>query len=205
MKKLFLFFLVLFSFQNFTSQDKVPNALLTSIQKKFGLINYLYADFSQRIISLNNFSKNDLSGKFYYKKDGSFRIELKNKILINDGKNIYNIDNKTSRVVISYADDASSAFSLEKIVFEYPKKCKIFSLEGNGEKILEMISRDNSLSFKKVFLYTHAENFPTKIKIIDLADNQTIIELKNVVINSPVPESKFTFTEKKGYEIIDLR
>ncbi|GAB4127918.1 MAG: hypothetical protein Fur0015_01580 [Ignavibacteriales bacterium] len=204
MKKIFLIIFLLFSYASF-SQDKSAVDLLNSIQKKFNSFNYLSADFSQRIIASNNFRGTELAGKFYYKKDGAYRIEIKNRVLLNDGKNIYNIDNRLSRVVISNIDDAASSFSLQKIVFEYPKKCKVILLEEDGAKILEMSSNDNSLSFKKVFLYTKEDNIPSEVKIIDLAGNQTIIRLNNIVINAIIPATKFIYNEMKGFEIVDLR
>jgi len=203
-KNIFLLVCVLM-YSNIFGQSKSAEVFMKSLQQKFNQISDLKADFSQKIISSSRIRGTELSGKFYYKKSGKYRIEVNDKILFSDGIAIYNLDNKLLRVVISPLDESTSAFSIEKIIYEFPKTCILSYTDEGNSKIIEMMPKNSGLSFKKISLHVNSENLPQKIQVIDLAENQTTIELGRLIINSNVPESKFVFTAQKGLEIVDLR
>jgi outer membrane lipoprotein-sorting protein len=197
-----VFFVIL---SNLYGQNNSAQSFINSLQQKFKTITDLKADFAQKIIPSSALQGVNLSGKFYYRQNGKYRIEVNKKTLLCDGNSVFNIDDKMKKVVISPLDETSSLFSIDKIIYEFPRKCNLFFTDENNLKTIEMLPKDGLLPFKKAFLQINSANLIQKIRIIDLADNQTIIELEGIIINSNIPESKFVFSEQKGFEIVDLR
>lgn len=201
---LLIFFVLLISIKSY-SQNESAKTVLEKVQSKFNSMIDMKSDFYQSIKYTSAGSEYSLKGKFYYKKKSKFRIEINNKILLNDGKSIYNIDKSAKRVVISPINDASAGFSIDRIVNEYPKKCSVRLITENKKEFIELIPKSNDLPFNKVRLFVSDQNMVEKFVIIDLSNDQTTIQLNNLIVNSNIPNSSFIFTEQSGYEIIDLR
>lgn len=197
----------LFAFGIIVAQN--PNAIIKKIQGKFNSIGNFTAEFHQTFFSSENSGNGKVSGTFSYKKNNKFIVELKNRTIISDGSTIWNFDKKYNRVIISYAQDDPTTFSLEKFIFDYPPLCRAKILKDDSDKsgsdIIELTPKDNDLQFKIVRIWRDDENLISKMEMVDLADMKYSFSFSNVKINQELPDSKFTFTPVKGTKIIDLR
>ncbi len=181
---------------------------MSEIQKKFKTIEDLTADFTQTIKpALQSSSK--YTGLFYYKKQDKFRVEMKNQTIISDGQTIWNYNSKLNQVVISYLEDESSSFSLEKYIMNYPQLCKISSStelkDGEQYSVLSLTPKDLELEFKTVKLWSDKEYLVKKLDFVNLDDMEFSIVLKNILINQNLSDDKFIFIPPKGSQVIDLK
>ncbi|MCB9248973.1 MAG: outer membrane lipoprotein carrier protein LolA [Ignavibacteriales bacterium] len=190
--------ILVFLFLIFQSES---DSLISKMQNKFESINNLQADFVQ-----SSNGQNIMQGNFYFSKDENYRIELKNNTIISDGKSIWNIDNKRSKVIISNIDEDPLAFSLKEYIYDYPEKCKVTEEKmDKNNSLLILDANQANLNFKTAKLFVNNEFIITKILFEDFTSNQFEFKFTNINLNTNLSPKLFTFQNDKEYKIIDLR
>lgn len=183
----------------FTFQVDELNTI-TEMQNKFESITNLQAEFKQSAGSTNF-----LLGKFYFKKENSYRIELPNNIIISDGKSIWNEDLKRNKVVISSVEEDPLAFSLAEYIYEYPKKCKVIEEKHNNGFLITLLPSDSNLNFKSAKLMINSDFLITKIDVIDFAGNKFVLKFSDIKTDVDLKDSFFVFEDSLNKKIIDIR
>ena len=84
--------LLLFLMQPVFSQN---SRLLKNLQSSFDSLK----DFSADFVQLNN-GKVNIEGKFFFKKENKLRLELKNLIIVSDGKTNWNYNKRQKKVIM---------------------------------------------------------------------------------------------------------
>lgn len=193
-------FILFFTVQIFPADS--AEELLDSVQNKFDSITDLSADFSR----ITN-GKTDLSGKFLFKKENKIRLELKNLLLISDGKTSWNYNKKENKVIASNYDESDpSVLSIKNIIYKYPDECSISKEEDGNAEILVLIPGKNSgLNFNSVKLRINNNYLIEEALIEDKNNNIIELQFSNYKTNQNIAESKFSFTPPEGAEFIDLR
>ena len=180
----------------------VDDELLKNLQDKFDEVKDLSAEFKQ---STNG--KAVVSGKFFFKKEDKLRIEFKNSILVSDGSTNWNYNQKENKVIISKNDDSNaSPFSLQKVIFDYPKECMVSSEMDDGTEVLILTpNKESSIGYSLIKIWLNNENLIIRIILKDKADNQIQIDFSKYKVNQKIADSKFSFTPPEGSKVIDLR
>ena len=200
LKNIFLIIITLVFCNSIMAQDDAK-VLLKSIQDKFNSINDLSAEITQLINSNIN-----LKGKVYYKKENHLRFEFDNILIVSDGKTSWNYNKKQNKVVITNSDtEGDNILSLRQMIYEYPKEYELSTYESEGEKVLQLIPKDNSSSFKSVKLFITNDNLISKVLIDDPASGSIQVNLSNYQINKSIPDSYFSFSPPEGSQVLDLR
>lgn len=177
------------------------DAVLKNIQNKFDSIGDLSAQITQ---SVND--KVNLRGKAFYKKENHLRFEFDNMLIISDGETSWNYNKKQDKVIITdYENEGNKILSIRQIIFEYPEDCELNTFEFEGNKVLELIPKDDTFSFNSVKLYIDSENLITKVLVDDPAAGTIQIDLSNYQLNKNLPDSYFSFTPPEGSQVLDLR
>lgn len=188
-------------FFNFIIAQDDAKVVLKNIQDKFNSISDLSADITQLVNS-----KVNLKGKVYYKKENHLRFEFKNILIVSDGETSWNYNEQQNKVIITnYDTEGNKIFSIRQIIYEYPDDCELSTYEIEGEKVLQLIPKDNSLSFNSVKLFITDDNLISKVLIDDPSTGLIQIDLSNFQINKNLPDSYFSFFPPEGSEILDLR
>jgi len=193
-------FLLLFTVSlNF---DDAGEKLLKNLQNKFEKVKDLSADFQQ---STNE--KAILNGKFFFKKEDKLRIEFKSSTLISDGATNWSYNQKENKVIISKNDENNaSPFSLQRVLFDYPKECFVASEVNNGTEVLVLTpNKDSSIGYSLIKIWINKENLINRIILKDKADNLIQIDFSKYKVNRKISDSKFNFTPPEGSKVIDLR
>ncbi len=176
-------------------------SVLKSLQNKFDSISDLSAEVTQKTNG-----KSSLSGKLFFKKENSLRLELGNQTIVADGKTSWNYNKKDKKVIISdYDENGAGLLSINYLVYDYPKECDL-SLSSEGSKtvlILKPKSQKNSLG--EVKLYINKENLIDKTVIANQAAGTMEVSFSNYKLNQNLSDSKFTFTAPEGTTVVDIR
>lgn len=191
--------LLLFLMQPVFSQN---SRLLKNLQSSFDSLK----DFSADLVQLTN-GKVNIEGKFFFKKENKLRLELKNLIIVSDGKTNWNYNKRQKKVIISnYDENDPSVFSLKRIIFDYPSKCQV--TEGPDKSGNVLILKPNSNSGINAYLikiWVNKNNNVEKVTIIESSGNVLEVKFSNYKIDMGIPDSKFSFTPPQGTKLIDLR
>ena len=181
------------------SQNSRP---LKNLQSSFDSLK----DFSADFVQLNN-GKVNIEGKFFFKKENKLRLELKNLIIVSDGKTNWNYNKSQKKVIISnYDENDPSVFSLKRIIFDYPSKCQV--TEGPDKSGNVLILKPNSNSGINAYLikiWVNKNNNVEKVTIIQSSGNVLEVKFSKYKMDTGIPDSKFSFTPPQGTKIIDLR
>jgi len=175
--------------------------VLKNIQDKFDSIT----DLSAQITQLVN-GKVNLKGKVYYKKENQLRFEFKNILIVSDGETSWNYNEKQNKVIITdYDTEGNKILSMRQIIYEYPDECELSTYELEREKVLQLIPKDNSLSFNSVKLFITDDNLISKVLIDDPATGTIQLDLSDYQINKNSSDSLFSFSPPEGSQVLDLR
>ena len=200
MKKYLGFLLVVFlSFQSISAQNA---KLLEELQNHFNSIK----DFSADLVQLNN-GRINLKGKIFFKKENNLRLELKNIIIVSDGKTNWNYNKKLKKVIISdYDENDPSVLSLKRIIFDYPAKCEVSETMEKGENVLVLKPQPNSgINADVIKIWINKENNVTRVSASEASGDDIEVRFSNYVVNAGIPDSEFSFTPPQGTKVIDLR
>jgi len=199
-KIIFIYIISLLVLNVSFGQDSAEN-VLQKIQKKFDTIVDLSANLTQSINGNIN-----LKGKVYYKKENKLRFEFKNILVISDGESAWNYNQKDNKVIITeYESEGNKILSLRQIVYEYPEDCEMSTYESEGQRVLELISKDDTFSFNNIKLYLNKDYLITKALMDDPASGTIEISLSDYQLNKNIPDNFFEFSPPEGSKVIDLR
>lgn len=193
-------FLILFS--SFLFAQGNDSNLLKEVQHKFNSIHSISADFVQKSNNQVN-----LSGKFYFMQRNNIRLELKNSLIISNGKTNWNYNKQQKKVIISTYDSTdASVLSLRNIIFNYPDKCLVSTLNSDTSKVLKLTPKQNTnLNFEEAKIYINNDYLPEKISVKNFNNNLIEIDFSNYHLNGNLSASFFNFVPPKGSNIVDLR
>ena len=191
--------LLLFLMQPVFSQN---SRLLKNLQSSFDSLK----DFSADFVQLNN-GRVNIEGKFYFKKENKLRLELKNLIIVSDGKTNWNYNKRQKKVIISnYDENDPSVLSLKKIIFDYPSKCQVTEGPDSSGNVLILKPNSNSgINAYLIKIWVNKNNNVKKVTIIQSSGNVLEVKFSNYKIDTGILDSKFSFTPPQGTKIIDLR
>lgn len=179
------------------------SSLLKELQNKFDSVSNFSADFIQKIDDNIN-----LSGKIFFKKENKIRLETKNSIIISNGETNWNYNSNQNKVIITeYEESDPSVFSLNKMIYDYPKECEISESINKDLNVLTFIPKENStLNFDSAKFYLNAQNLIERVEIKGLSSRGLIkINFSNYKLNQNLPDSKFSFSPPEGSSVLDLR
>ncbi len=196
--------LILLNIITLAAQSDDGRQIISEIQNKFATIENLESDFTQESSAGEQFSL--FQGKFYYKKNGKFRIELPSNTIISDGGKIWNFDLTLKRVIISPVTNDPLSFSLERFILEYPDKCNVSVVENSSNvKVIKLIPVDDFLGFNSAKVFVDKNYVVNKIEIEDYTNNYFSFSLSKIKINEELSDNLFTLIPPEGTDIIDLR
>lgn len=174
--------------------------LLSSLQAKYNSANTISVSFTKF-----SGSKEDFSGKLYLKKDNKLRIELKNNLIITDGRTFWNYNKKENKVIINNYDPAEpSELSLNTFINDYPSRSTITSGEEGNHKTLTLEPKTSELNFNSAELFINKDNLVDKV-IIDSNSGKAVITFTGYILDRDLPDSDFTYSPPEGTKVIDLR
>ena len=179
--------------------------IVAEIQQLFKNRQNFEADFEQKFFNSTGDNTMTLKGKYSQAEGGKFRISLENNEIISDGVNVWNVDKRMQRVVISNAEDRTNSFSLETIINVVPSKCKINLLKNTNENYQLELTPVENLGFEKVDLSVSRDYLIKSVSIKDYNGNVIKFDLNNYNFTSMQESSKFNYVPTEGIEIIDLR
>ena len=175
--------------------------LLDNLQTKFNSIDDLTAEFSQ---STNG--KTFLSGVFIFKKENMVKIIAKQLIIVSDGTTSWSYNKKENKVIISNFDENDpGVFSINELVYNFPKECDLSSTIENGERVLTLVPNGYKYNFNKVQIWLSTDDLISKVIFSDPAFGETEVTFSNYKLNQNFSDSEFSFIPPVGSKIIDLR
>lgn len=182
--------------------------LLKKVQKKYNSSKNIYMSFTQTGGSLVSEMKQSLKGNLFYSKGNKYKIELKDQIIICDGKTVWNYSKLNKRVIITNYEE--NFFSPSNLLVKLPEKAKIQFLgeeriDNNKYQKVQFNPTDEELNFKYLIIWIAEDLSIRKVYTEDWAGNIYSYIIDKISFNEKFNEDIFYFTIPKGEKVIDLR
>ena len=202
MTKLKILLILLFPILVYSQSAK---EILTNLQNKYKSIKSFSADFVQQTKTELQKGEYKSSGKVYFKKSNKFRIEMKEQLMVSDGKTVWNQNTKQNKVIITNFDSEPSILSLDKFILEFPQQCEASFSGGAAGKIIQLKPRKKNAEFKDVKIYPNDSSILSKVEFTDSNGNYFSFEFSNVKLDENLSDKQFSYTVPKGTRTVDLR
>lgn len=209
MKYLKNYLTILFLFIYATlSNAQDAQEIIKKVQSKYDNILDAKATFTQTLKSSGG-KANSSSGVIYIKKANKYRIEAGGQIIVTDGQTSWSYSPKRKQVVIDNYKEDGNTFSPNKFLFNYPENF-YSDLEGDEQvggvdcSVIKLTPRSvGSVKWAKIWIDKN-ENLIRKINIVTSESTNTYT-LKDILLDTGLSASKFSFSPPSGVEVIDLR
>lgn len=179
--------------------------ILKGLQNKYRQIKSFTADFEQ--ITNAGVDKKEFksSGRIFFKKENKFRIELKDQLLVSDGKTVWNHNIKMKKVIVTNYDSEPAVLSLDKFILEYPSECTVTFAKGGEGKTLFLQPKKNNTPFREIKIYPDEASILQRIEFTDANGNYFSFRFSNVKPDENIGDKQFNYIAPKGIRTIDLR
>ncbi len=203
--------LLAFSF-NIVLAQVSPQQIISEVQKRYSQIIDFKAELTQSITSSLTNEPQTVKAVFYFKKVNQFRLELKNQILVSNGKITWNYTKPAKRVVISNYEE--NFFSPQNLLFNLPSKSTVKfdgtekidpSADGHEVQKLLMLPQGPDFTFKSLRIWVTKDFLIKKVEAEDWTQNKYTFVFNEIKINSDLNDQLFNFTVPSGVKTVDLR
>lgn len=178
---------------------------LTGLQNKYKAVKTITADFRQvtKSDAVENEYKSE--GKLFFKKEDKFRLELKDQVLVTDGKTVWNHNTKAKKVIITKFDSEPSLLSLDRFILDLPNECDArFSGEGK-DKCIQLKPKKKNSDFREIKIFPDNNSILSKLEFTDSNGNFFSFEFSNVKLDVNLSDKQFIYSVPKGTRTVDLR
>jgi chaperone LolA len=202
--------LVIFLFSNLIAGDDADK-ILRNIQKKYESWNDATISFTQQVLFAVTKSEQSFDGKLIVKKGNKYRIDLEQQLIITDGKTVWSVNKTNKQVMVDKYKDDPKSLTPEKMLTNIPKNYNAAFLNreetgGVDIVVLKLLPKESRSSFRSIKMWVDEDHSVLKkIQIIDASNNTITYAITNLLINSGVKESSFSYQPPTGFEVIDLR
>jgi outer membrane lipoprotein carrier protein len=184
--------------------------IIEKVQERYDDMSDAVVTFTQKVRFKVSRMEQQTTGTLYFKKKNKYRIETEQRTVVTDGKSSWSYNAQNKQLVISaYKEDARS-MSPEKLLTQYPKD--YYSALTGEEKVgseacyaLKLTPREESGAAKTMKIWVSKAWLIRKLEITDLNGTVTTYQIKDVLVDKGIPDTRFDFKAPQGADVIDLR
>ncbi len=198
------------------SQDNQKQlALLDEVAVKIDKYSSLEIEFDMFIEDLQSKKRDQYAGSAIY-KSGSYKLDIMGQIVHSDGKTswTYLKDAEEVNITESEASDEGMMINPKTLLHDYKSKYKVMFMSDKFEKNRPLVEYDlipvniEDKKYSKITLkIDKAKKQIYSARYIGKDGVSFLMELRSIVENPAVPDSKIKFSESlyPEAEIIDMR
>ena len=153
----------------------------------------------------------NFKGKFFLSNPNKFRVELKDKIILSDGKTVWTYVPGNEQVLISAYEEELKNVSPHLILMKYEKAYNAIyqgeeRIEGERCHVVEFTAKTDVEEYTMIRVWIDRKlELPVKIEQIDEDENVRTFTLSKYILNTELHDSLFVFHPPENIEVIDLR
>ncbi|OVE80067.1 hypothetical protein BVY02_01405 [bacterium J17] len=187
--------------------------VLESVERRYGEIFDLSAEFSQNSYYLGTNQRKSSSGTLSFKKPGKMDwryLKPKAQRFVGDGKLLWFYEPELEKVTVgdfekSFKSDLPVSFLLGigKLSERFVVAKACFTSKGIA---LKLEPKKSDASLQEFFLLVDKNSFnPLGAQMVDVGGNETTITFDKVEVNTQIADSVFEIEIPKGVDFIDRR
>jgi outer membrane lipoprotein-sorting protein len=175
-------------------KDKV----FETLRKKFAKVESIAVEF---------YSTNYKKGNLLAKKGGRFRLQLGSRLIVSNGKEIWNYSVVEKKVVVQKVE-VSNSISLDNFLLNFASDFEPVSFtrenssQSGARNCLQVRYKPEPSHIIRIYLDERNE---IREIVFSFGNNEESFVVKSLQINPKISNTQFNFKIPKGTEVIDLR
>ena len=181
------------------------------VQNKYNKVTDIQANLEQIFYWKITNARESNSGKIYLKKKDYFRIEVKDQVLVTDGRQVWTYSPLNNQTIIERYRGSEETFLPQSFIFSFSRD---YRPELSGEEkvngrdcyklVLRPIKEHDVVKLAKIWV-DKKEWITHRIEYTDVNDNLTTYNLSDIQFDKKIKADFFKFESPPGTEIIDMR
>lgn len=192
-------------------QEITVKQVTDHLQQRYEMIDDATIKFEKHVkLSLANIEQT-FAGTLKMKKPNHYCIVSDYQTFITDGKTVWAYSSANNQVIVDNYKENSNTISPEQFMLNLPDNYYTSLLgsqqtESGAIVQLKLVPKDDRSFLKSVKLSIEEESWLIrKIVIIDVNETETIYTVKDIKLNTNIPDKTFTFETPPGAEVVDIR
>jgi outer membrane lipoprotein carrier protein len=181
------------------------------LKQRYEMIDDATIKFEKHVkLGLGNI-KQDFNGTLKMKKPNHYCVVSDYLTFVTDGKTVWAYSPVNNQVVVDNYKENSNTISPEQFMLDLPDDYYTSLLNSkqtdSGTIIqLKLVPKDDRSFLKSVKLSIEKESWLIReIIIADVNETETTYIVKDVKLNTNIPDKIFTFEPPAGAEVVDIR
>ncbi|MDI6765602.1 MAG: outer membrane lipoprotein chaperone LolA [Bacteroidota bacterium] len=185
--------------------------VIKKLEKKYDSIRDASITFTQSIEFGVTKAKQTFDGKLMMKKGNRYRIELEQETIVTDGKSVWLFNKLNNQTLIDKYKEDPASFTPDKVLVNVPMNYNAVLLgkekiDDKDMSILKFTPKNEKIKIKWMKVWIDKEQWlMKKIQLLDAGNNLITYLVKELKINTGIPDSQFQFVAPAGVDVIDLR
>ena len=194
-------------------ETKKIDSLVDAVEKKYGKLTDLHANFVQSSYFLGLDHREYSKGEVFFKSPGQMAWWYKDpdpQRFIADGKTLWFYQPDLNQVTVgefsaSFSSDLPVSFllGLGELRKSFSVKSACYTKDEIAISFQPLNATANMASFE--LLISKDKNLPIGAAIRDVGGNETVITFQEMELNKGVSASRFSFKIPRGADVIDSR
>jgi len=190
--------------------SKNAKDIVKRVQKKYGALKTLQADFEQIFVWDLAGETQTVKGRIYVNHGNNYRIDTDSQSIVTDGTTVWTYSKDRDQVIIDSVTKSEETLPTN-LLFQYAEDYKpIFrgedKFDGRKTYIVYLEPKDQDGLVQSMTIWVDASTWlTTKVEQIDINENISTYIVHNVQEDIKLPASLFTFLPTDDMEVVDLR
>jgi len=184
--------------------------IVKNIQDNYSRVNDVTMVFTQTVVLPLSKASKTVEGTLYLKKGNKYRIEAEDKTIVTDGKTSWAYLAVSKQVVIDSFRNDKNTISPDKFLLSVPSDYYVVLTsskltESDTTYTLRLTPKSDNSFIRSIRLVVSGNWAVRSAEISDMNDTQYTYTVKELKMNSGLPDSEFEFNPPKGTQVVDLR
>ncbi len=187
-----------------------PQEIIEKVQARYEKMTNAYLEFTQSVRYKVSKANQTTSGKMYFKKKNRYRIETGERTIVTNGTVSWSWSPSRNQVIIDRYKEQAHSLSPEQLLLKYP--ADFFSslvgeekLAGETCHVMKLTPKEENSFAAAIKIWVSPKWLIRKVEVTDINGAITTYQIKELQIDTSIPDDTFEFKAPAGATTIDLR
>jgi chaperone LolA len=196
--------------ERLTAGDEAAE-LVSKLRKKYDGMPTLSLSFTRTTVFAVSKARQSSDGDLVLAKGNRYRIAFDDRIIVCDGATVWSWSKENAQVVIDRFRDDPNGLTPERLLAKLPSEyaAVLTGKEKVGKRetaVLKLTPPAAGRQLRWMKLWVDEDDLAIlRLQVMDLAENETTYDLRDIVAGAGAPDSTFRFTAPPGADVLDLR
>jgi chaperone LolA len=185
--------------------------LVSKLRKKYDRMSTLSLSFTRTTVFAVSKARQSSEGALDIAKGNRYRITFDDRVIVCDGSTVWSWSKANGQVVVDRFRDDPNGLTPERLLVKLPSEyaAVLLGKERIGTEetvVLKLTPPATGRQLRWFKLWVDEDELQVeRLQVMDLAENETTYDLRDIAVDSGVADSAFRFTAPAGVEVLDLR